>query len=153
MLARSRLRSQGVPGSKPDSTKELPCKRVWCTLNPSGRNVLQLYREDFISITIKNLQMRTTYADGTGYLKKQDVCAKGKLAEGVERIRHMYERNPQKSKYKDSRELQMPQKTVCRVLRKRLKMKPYVIQLVPQLKQEDYGKHELRYVYAGKHGG
>ncbi|GBM57625.1 hypothetical protein AVEN_225008-1 [Araneus ventricosus] len=60
--------------------------------------------------------------------------------ENVERIRRTYERSPRKSIYEGSRELQMPQKTVWRVLRKRLKMKPYVIQLVQQLKQEDYGK-------------
>ncbi|GBM49509.1 hypothetical protein AVEN_85958-1 [Araneus ventricosus] len=38
------------------------------------------------------------------------------------------------------RQLQISQKTVWCVLRKKLKMKPYVIQLVQQLKQEDYGK-------------
>ncbi|GBO30974.1 hypothetical protein AVEN_212465-1 [Araneus ventricosus] len=31
-----------VPGSKPDSTEEQPCKRVWGTLNPSGPNVRPL---------------------------------------------------------------------------------------------------------------
>ncbi|GBL54771.1 hypothetical protein AVEN_10469-1, partial [Araneus ventricosus] len=45
-------------------------------------------REDFVSVTIKNLEMRTTYADGIGCLKKQDACAKGKLvAEG-----HVFQR-------------------------------------------------------------
>ncbi|GBM72569.1 hypothetical protein AVEN_274256-1 [Araneus ventricosus] len=61
-------------------------------------------------------------------------------AENVGRIRRTYERSPRKSTYKGSRELQMPQKTVLRVLTKRLKMKPYVIQLVQQLKQKDYSK-------------
>ncbi|GBL83425.1 hypothetical protein AVEN_180696-1 [Araneus ventricosus] len=60
--------------------------------------------------------------------------------ENVERIRRTYERSPRKSTYEGSRQLQMPQKTVWRVLRKRLKMKPYVIQLVQQLEQEDYSK-------------
>ncbi|GBN26531.1 hypothetical protein AVEN_40262-1 [Araneus ventricosus] len=31
-----------VPGSKPDSSEGPPCKRVWCTLNPSGPNLLWL---------------------------------------------------------------------------------------------------------------
>ncbi|GBM39238.1 hypothetical protein AVEN_43640-1 [Araneus ventricosus] len=35
-------RVQRVPGSKPDSTKEPPCKWVWCTSNPSEPNVLPL---------------------------------------------------------------------------------------------------------------
>ncbi|GBM62631.1 hypothetical protein AVEN_187037-1 [Araneus ventricosus] len=38
----SRPRGRGVLGSKPDSTEELPRKRVWCTLNPSGPNILML---------------------------------------------------------------------------------------------------------------
>ncbi|GBN35132.1 hypothetical protein AVEN_133859-1 [Araneus ventricosus] len=42
LVVRSRLRDQRVPGSKPDSTEEPPCKRVWCTFNPSGPNVLPL---------------------------------------------------------------------------------------------------------------
>ncbi|GBN12321.1 Dolichyl pyrophosphate Man9GlcNAc2 alpha-1,3-glucosyltransferase [Araneus ventricosus] len=55
--------------------------------NPSLHKLrLSLCREDFVSVTIKNLQMRTTYADGIGCLKKQDVCAKRKLAEG-----HMFQ--------------------------------------------------------------
>ncbi|GBM73177.1 hypothetical protein AVEN_30060-1 [Araneus ventricosus] len=61
-------------------------------------------------------------------------------AEKVEGIRRTYERSPWKSTYEGNRELKMLQKMVWRVLRKRLKMKPYVIQLVQQLKQEDYGK-------------
>lgn len=77
----------------------------------------------------------------TGCLCKGKTSGRPRVsAENVERIRRTYERSPRKSTYEGSRELQMPQKTVWRVLRKRLKMKPYVIQLVQQLKQEDYGK-------------
>ncbi|GBM33514.1 hypothetical protein AVEN_273010-1 [Araneus ventricosus] len=39
LVIRSRPRCRRVPGSKPDSTEGPPCKRVWCTLNPSGPNV------------------------------------------------------------------------------------------------------------------
>ncbi|GBL83059.1 hypothetical protein AVEN_165291-1 [Araneus ventricosus] len=77
----------------------------------------------------------------TGCLCKGKTIGRPRVsAENVERIRRTYERSLQKSTYESSRELQMPQKTVWRVLRKRLKMKLYVIQLVQQLKQEDYGK-------------
>ncbi|GBM58917.1 hypothetical protein AVEN_80717-1 [Araneus ventricosus] len=77
----------------------------------------------------------------TGCLCKGKTSGRPRVsAENVERFRRTYERSPRKSTYEGSRELQMPQKTVWRVLRKRLKMKPYVIQLVQQLKQEDYGK-------------
>ncbi|GBO04771.1 hypothetical protein AVEN_138629-1 [Araneus ventricosus] len=46
LVVRSRLQGQRVPGSKPDSIQELPCKRVWCTINPSGPNVLPLVRRE-----------------------------------------------------------------------------------------------------------
>ncbi|GBO24293.1 hypothetical protein AVEN_26366-1 [Araneus ventricosus] len=91
--------------------------------------------------------MRTTCADGIRGLKKQDVCAKGKLAEG-----HVFHRKTLKEfaarmneahgnrRTKAVGSYKCHKITVWRVLRKRLKMKPYVIQLVQQLKQEDYGK-------------
>ncbi|GBM98861.1 hypothetical protein AVEN_44867-1 [Araneus ventricosus] len=41
-MVRSRPRGARVPGSKPDSIEEPPCKRVWCTLNPTRPNVLPL---------------------------------------------------------------------------------------------------------------
>ncbi|GBN47474.1 hypothetical protein AVEN_157588-1, partial [Araneus ventricosus] len=34
--------SRRTPGSKPDSVEKKPCKRAWCTLNPSGSNGLLL---------------------------------------------------------------------------------------------------------------
>nr|GBN04803.1 hypothetical protein AVEN_49300-1 [Araneus ventricosus] len=77
----------------------------------------------------------------TGCLCKRKTSGRPRVsAENVERIRRTYERRPRKSTYEGRRELQMPQKMVWRILRKRLKMKPYVIQLVQQLKQKDYGK-------------
>ncbi|GBN98536.1 hypothetical protein AVEN_101254-1 [Araneus ventricosus] len=46
LVIRSRLQGQRVPGSRPDSIQELPCKRVWCTINPSEPNVLPLVRRE-----------------------------------------------------------------------------------------------------------
>ncbi|GBN59730.1 hypothetical protein AVEN_222025-1 [Araneus ventricosus] len=34
-------RGRRVLGSKPDCTEELPCKWVWCTINPSEPNVFR----------------------------------------------------------------------------------------------------------------
>ncbi|GBM71090.1 hypothetical protein AVEN_146305-1 [Araneus ventricosus] len=42
LVIRSRPRDRRVPGLKPDSTEEPPCKWVWCTLNPSAPHVLPL---------------------------------------------------------------------------------------------------------------
>ncbi|GBM40023.1 hypothetical protein AVEN_250496-1 [Araneus ventricosus] len=40
LVVRSPPRDRRVPDSKPDFTKEPPCKRVWHTSNPSGPNAL-----------------------------------------------------------------------------------------------------------------
>ncbi|GBO08876.1 hypothetical protein AVEN_123149-1 [Araneus ventricosus] len=37
LVVTSGPRNRRVPGSKPDSTKETPCKRAWWTPNPSGQ--------------------------------------------------------------------------------------------------------------------
>ncbi|GBN98703.1 hypothetical protein AVEN_204542-1 [Araneus ventricosus] len=83
----------------------------------SDSDLQNLCREDFISVTIKDLQIRTTYADGIGCLKKQDVCAKGKLAEG-----HEFQRKTLKEFTACMNEAHGNRRT-------------------KQLKQEDYGKH------------
>lgn len=55
----------------------------------------------------------------------------------VQKIHVAYSRNPRKSTNQGSRELQIPQPTIWRVLRKRLKFKPYKIRLVQALSDED----------------
>jgi hypothetical protein len=55
----------------------------------------------------------------------------------VDRVRACFQRSPQKSTRRASRELQLPQTTVSKILRKRLLMKPYKLQLVQALKPED----------------
>ncbi|GBM01976.1 hypothetical protein AVEN_269576-1 [Araneus ventricosus] len=42
LVVRSQPLDRRVPGLKPNSTEEPPCKRVWYTLNPWGPNVLPL---------------------------------------------------------------------------------------------------------------
>ncbi|GBN28829.1 hypothetical protein AVEN_182232-1 [Araneus ventricosus] len=44
MLTWSQFQDQRVPISKSNSIEELPCKQVWCTLNPLGSNNLLLVR-------------------------------------------------------------------------------------------------------------
>ncbi|GBO34197.1 hypothetical protein AVEN_57726-1, partial [Araneus ventricosus] len=39
LVVKSRPRSWRVPGSKPDSTEKLTCKRAWCSLNSSRPNL------------------------------------------------------------------------------------------------------------------
>jgi hypothetical protein len=55
----------------------------------------------------------------------------------VDRIRAVYERSQRKSSTRASVELQVPQPTVWRILRKRLRCKPYKLQLLHALKTFD----------------
>lgn len=55
----------------------------------------------------------------------------------VERIRHCFTRSPQKSVRRAARQLNMPSTSVWRVLRRRLHMKPYKIQLLQALRRGD----------------
>jgi len=58
----------------------------------------------------------------------------------LERIRESYQRSPQKSTARASRELGIPQTTVWRVLRKRLQMYHYRLMMLQHLRREDHTK-------------
>ncbi|GFO21452.1 hypothetical protein PoB_004795700 [Plakobranchus ocellatus] len=51
----------------------------------------------------------------------------------VKKVRDSYLRCPKKSTRRCSQELQLPQRTVCKILRKRLRSTLYKLQLVPKL--------------------
>jgi hypothetical protein len=55
----------------------------------------------------------------------------------VDRVQVFFQRSPQKSTRRASRELQLPHTTVSKILRKRSLMKPYKLQSVQALKSED----------------
>ncbi|PNF33357.1 hypothetical protein B7P43_G05685, partial [Cryptotermes secundus] len=55
----------------------------------------------------------------------------------VKRVRETYQRNPRESLRRGSRELQMPTTMLWRVLRKRVMMKPYKLQLLQALKPQE----------------
>jgi len=56
----------------------------------------------------------------------------------VEQVRQAFVRSPRKSNVRGSRELGIPQPTVWRILRKRLKLKPYRLTLLQKLQQNDH---------------
>jgi hypothetical protein len=62
----------------------------------------------------------------------------------VNRVRACFQRSPKNSKCRASRQLQLPQTTVSKTLRKSLLMKPYELKLVQALKPEDLAvRYEL----------
>ena len=56
----------------------------------------------------------------------------------LERIRESFQRSPQKSTARASRELGIPQTTVWHVLHKRLQMYPYRLMMLQHLRPEDH---------------
>lgn len=75
----------------------------------------------------------------TGCLCKGKSVGRPRVSEeNVQRVRDAFVRSPKKSVRKASRELAMPVMTVWKVLRKRLHMRPYRLQLLQALKPTDY---------------
>jgi len=65
----------------------------------------------------------------------------GPSAETVEHMRETSVRSPQKSTTRTSRELQMSQSSVWCILRKRLHVKGYWVQLLQALNPQDHNLH------------
>ncbi|GFO12862.1 hypothetical protein PoB_003936700 [Plakobranchus ocellatus] len=65
-------------------------------------------------------------------IRERDIWA-AQPKNAVERVRDNYLRSPKKSTRRCSRELQFPQRTVCKTLRKCLRFTPYKLQLVQKL--------------------
>jgi hypothetical protein len=86
---------------------------------------------------------KSTRAWYTRFVTDGSVC-KGKStgrpsvsAERVETIRQSFVRSPHKSVRRASKELNVPKKTAWQVLRKRLHLRPYGLQILQQLKPAD----------------
>lgn len=74
----------------------------------------------------------------TGCLCKGKSSGRPRVSnEDVERIRQSFTRSPQKSTRRAGRELNIPSTSVWRVLRRRLRFKPYRIQLLQALHEGD----------------
>ena len=68
------------------------------------------------------------------------------IEERVERVSDAFARSPKKSVRRASRELAIPVMFVWRILRRRLELRPYRLQLLQALKPTDYGaRAELGY--------
>ena len=119
-----------------------------CTVNKKAFCVLEFAKTESI-VTVQR-RFRTMYrteppTDRTireWYMKFQQngcLCAAkrrgrpGPSAETVVRVRETFVRSPQKSTTRASRELQMSQSSVWRILRKRLRVKGYRLQLLQAL--------------------
>lgn len=91
---------------------------------PSDNNIRRWYRQ----------------FEETGCLCKGKSPGRPKVSEErVEQVREAFVRSPKKSVRRASRELAIPVTSVWRVLRRRLHLHPYHLQLLQALKPTDYG--------------
>lgn len=78
--------------------------------------------------------------EDTGCLCKRKSTGRPRVSEeDVERVRESFTRSPKKSVRKAGRELEIAKSTVWKVLRKRLQLRPYRLQLLQALKPADHG--------------
>jgi hypothetical protein len=89
---------------------------------PSGKSVLKWYLQ---------------FQDTGCICKRKSTERPSTEEEAVEPVRTSSVRSPRKSTYRANRELGIPQKTVWRVLRKRLQTRPYRLQSLQALKNSD----------------
>lgn len=82
-----------------------------------------------------------TLRDRGSLISKTGKHPKKNLAEmAVDQVRESFTRSPRKSIRQASRELQIPRSTVHKILRKRLHLRAYKLQLLHQLKPDDCRK-------------
>lgn len=77
------------------------------------------------------------FKDTGSVAKKKSPGRPPTSVENVQRVKQAFERSPRQSVRRAARELQLPRSTVHDVLRKRLHMFPYKIQMVQQLQPDD----------------
>ena len=89
----------------------------------------------------KNIRRWHRQFEETGCLCKGKSPGRPRtLQETVQQIQQVFGRSPRKSTRRCSKELAIPHTTVWRVLTRRLGMKPYRLQLVQKLRNDDKGK-------------
>jgi hypothetical protein len=106
---------------------------TWFIKTQSATTVRRLYRNTNREVppTRKIIYARRKQFEEIGCLCKGKSPRRPCVADDtVEAIRRSYMGSPSKSTNCVRRELHMPQPTVWKILRKRLKMKPYKIQLL-----------------------
>jgi len=75
--------------------------------------------------------------------KRKNTGRPSVTEEQAEQVRQEFVRSPRKSTVRGNRELGIPQPTVWRILRKRLKLKPYRLMLLQRLQPDDHHRSHI----------
>ncbi|KAJ4430933.1 hypothetical protein ANN_19526 [Periplaneta americana] len=147
MTTRRRIKELGcscrTPTKKPFLKPYMVKKRlVWAKQHQSW--TVDDWKKCMLVCRIKYRCIRW-YADfkTRGCICKRKSTSRPSVREGnVERVRESFRRSPQKSTVNASRELNIPQQTVWKILRKSLKFHPYRLQLLQALKPDNKAKRQ-----------
>ncbi|PSN53566.1 hypothetical protein C0J52_09183 [Blattella germanica] len=123
-----------------------PQQRSWCVLEfgkvKSVVTVQRAFRRTFHMNPPTNKSILKWY---NNFVEKGCICNQRKGHSGrpsvsgevVNRVRETFLRSPKKSTRRASRELQIPTSTIKKILRTRLRFRPYKLQLVQKLQPQD----------------
>ncbi|KAG1653440.1 hypothetical protein GQR58_025569 [Nymphon striatum] len=116
-------------------------QRSWCVLEVSITNSVTTVPRAFRRIHHVNPPTRK---DAFCDQRKGDSGRPLVSEEVVDSVRNTFVRSPGKSTRRASRELQVPQSTVSKILRKRLQFHPYKLPLVQKLQSQDNSQPSAR---------
>jgi len=126
-----------------------PTERRWCVLEFARCNsfvaVQRAFRRPFRRRGPPETSTRRWYEQ---FRYRGCICRQGKgragrpsvTEETVDRLRETFTRSPRKYVRRASRELKIPETTVRKILRKRLQLYPYKLQMVQNLQPDDPSK-------------
>lgn len=119
-------------------------EKAFCVLELAKTNSVTVVQRRFRTKYGKSSPTRQSIYDwykqfeNTGCVCKRKSTGRPPVSEEqIDRVRDVYVRSPGKSTRSASLELQIPQPTVWKILRKRLKMTPYKLQLVQSVNVGD----------------
>jgi hypothetical protein len=110
-----------------------PTERSWCVLEFVAVQLAfrrQFGRRGPPETSIRRWYEQFRYRENIGLQGKGRAGRPSVTEETVDRVRETFTRNPRKSVRRASRELKVPEPTVRKILRKRLQLYPYKLQLV-----------------------
>jgi transposase len=121
-----------------------PVEKAFCVLELAKTNSVTVVQRHFRTRYGKPPPTRQSIYDWSKKFQNTGCLCKGKSSgrppvseEQVARVRETYTRSPKKSTTRANLESQIPQQIVWKILRKRLKMFPYKLQLVQSLSNND----------------
>lgn len=123
-----------------------PQQRSWCVLEFSKTSSVTAVQRAFRRLHhVKPPTNKSILKWYNDFRDKGCICDQRKGHSGrpsvseevVDRVRQTFLRSPKKSTRRCSQELQVPQSTVSKILRKKLRFIPYKLQLVQQLLPQD----------------